>query len=211
MKFQRPAVKEEQYDDRIAQPEHSSKKSKHIQVNSLAIDIGSQNSNSLCSAAENSSSSSSSNSVVASQYVNFTREDVDPGSVYKVPVVPELTIRENLLQFQSSNSRAFNILVRVPNPSIVATKDEEEEQGCSSADDVGSGGQTKKEMKKSWTTKERVLVFKVPLVTQTSWVISVSEVRRFLMSEVLNSSEVKKPIYINITATEQEDGPELDI
>ena len=68
--------------------------------------------------------------------------------------------------------------------------------------------------------KERVLVFKVPLVTDTSWVISLSEVNgkvncegnvEFLMSELLNSRDVKKPIYINITAMEQEKELELDL
>ena len=68
--------------------------------------------------------------------------------------------------------------------------------------------------------KERVLVFKVPLVTDTSWVISLSEVNgkvncegnvKFLMSELLNSRDVKKPIYINITAMEQEKEVELDL
>ena len=125
-----------------------------------------------------------------------------PGKGFRVSVTPDQTIKDHLLRLQRSNSSAFNILMRV------AEEDEED----SSADDVGSGRQSK---------KKRVLVFKVPLVTQISWVISLSEVRgevddneggyRFLMSELLDSSEVKKPIYINITATEPEVGPELKL
>ena len=115
-------------------------------------------------------------------FVYFSRNDVDPDNFFRVSVVPELTIAENLKRFKSFNPLAFNILMR--------------------------------------NSKERVLLFKVPLVTDTSWVISLSEVNgkvncegnvEFLMSELLNSRDVKKPIYINITAMEQEKELELDL